>query len=644
MSNPRTKSSKSNKQQAPQRHALLWSIAIVLIALAGIIWYSNTLDSPFFFDDDTSIVSNDAIKEDGGLVQVWESDRRRVVPYMTFAANYAINGLRERGYHVVNIAIHIASGCAVFWLVWLLLGSPAMRNHPLVNWTGKGKINARFWFALFAGLLFVSHPVQTQAVTYIVQRMASLAALFSLLAMASYAVFASRRAAGIVDGKSWLAYAASWVAVVLGMFTKENTFIVPLAILLMDFLLYSRTKEERVKALVSLLPMLATLAIIPLMLISKSTDSGVHGSVVAEVGSKIPTLHYLFTQFNVVATYLRLLFVPVGQNLDYQYPIATSLFSGTTLPSLLVLLALGGYGLWLWKRHPLASFGILFFFLALSVESSVLSLPDVIFEHRLYLPILGFLLAAGSGLFFLGSLAAKRGISTAVVPLSIIAIVCAAGIATYQRNAVWSTVESLWGDVIQKSPDKSRGYVNIGDYYFKRQSHNKALPYFRKAVQLDSNSIAGNTNLGCVLWAQGNLDEAERYVRRAMYLQPKSPQPYSILGSIYFNRGNLDSAEILFRQSIRARPRFVDAHANLGAVYMQRRQFDSAVVEFRQALEIIPGHPQANHNIAMSYFNMGRYAESMKYASYARQLGAPVPQAMEDKLRSMVQGNTPVFR
>lgn len=634
MSNPRTKSAKPNKQQAPQRPSRLWIVAIVAIILCGIVWYSNTLDSPFFFDDDTSIVSNDAIKENGGLAEIWKSDKRRTVPYLTFAANYAAHGLKERGYHVVNLGIHIAAGCAVFWLAWLLLGSPAMKNHPLVYGIGRGKVNARFLFALFVALLFVSHPVQTQAVTYIVQRMASLAALFSLLGMACYAAFAEQRAAGAVNSRGWAFFAAGILSIVLGMFTKENTFIVPLAIVLMDMLLYSRTGDERRKAVVHLLPFLATLAIIPLMIVSASSAAGgVKASMNAEVGSKIPTLHYLFTQFNVITTYIRLLFLPIGQNLDYQYPISTSLLSGATPFALAFLLALGGYGIWLWKRHPLASFGILFFFLALSVESSVLSLPDVIFEHRLYLPMFGFLLALGSGLFYVASFGAKRSIGSAVLPATLAAIVFVAGIATYQRNEVWSTVESLWGDVIQKSPGKARGYVNIGDFFYKRQRNDLALPYFRKAVQVDSNSSSGYNNLSCVLWAQGQLDEAEIYARRAIYLKPDVYQAYSILGSVHFNRGKLDSAEALFRKAIELRPTFVDAHANLGAVYMRRQQLDSAVVQFNKALDIAPNHPQANHNIAISYFNMGRYSDAARYANRSRQLGAPVPLEMEKRLR-----------
>lgn len=642
MSKTQVKSRKIGKQASstarkPVTPALLWLIAMALMCIVGYIQYAHVVDAPFFFDDDTSIVSNDDIKGDNRLAKIWASDKRRFVPYLTFAWNYSVNGLEESGYRTVNIGVHLAAGCTVFWLVWLLLGSPAMRAHPLLQ-GGRGKLHVRFWFALFAGLLFISHPVQTQAVTYIVQRMASLAALFSLLSMALYAVFAQRRASGAIGLQGWLAYVGALVSVVLGMYSKENTFIVPLAIMLMDMLLYSSTKDQRIKAAITAIPLLCTLAIIPATLFLSAASAGVQSPVAAEIGSKIPVQHYLLTQFNVIVTYLRLLVLPTGQNLDYDYPIATSLLSGTTLPSLALLLALVGLAVWLWKRQPLASFGILFFFLALSLESSVISLPDVIFEHRLYLPILGFILAAGSGLLYLASLAERKGVSSSVVPLVFSVIVVAMSVASYERNTVWASVESLWGDVIQKSPGKARGYVNLGDYYFKSRSYDRSMGYFRKAVALDSNSIGGNTNLGCVLWMKGQLDESERYIRRALYLQPKAPQPYSILGSIYFNRGNIDSAEVLFRRSIALRSEFVDGHANLGAVFMRRQQFDSAAAQFQFVIERMPNHPQANHNLALSYFNVQRYDDALIYARRAQALGLPVAPQLQEEIVRRAQG------
>lgn len=604
--------------------------AVLLIAVLGVVWYSNTLHSPFFFDDDTSIVSNDDIRENGGVAAIWQSDPRRILPYLSFAANYAAHGLEVEGYHIVNIAVHIATGCAVFWFVWLLTGSPAMQGNLLAE-RGKGVLtDRRFLFALFVALMFVSHPVQTQAVTYIVQRMASMAALFSVLALAFYAVYAQKRVRRAAGGT--VPYALALLFTVCAMLTKENTFVLPFALLLLDVMFYSSTWAERKPALVRFIPFALTLLIIPMLTFEWGESGSVGYAGNAEVGSKIPALHYLFTQFNVIVTYIRLLFLPVGQNLDYQYPVSTTLLDVPTLLSLLFLLALSGLGVWLWNRQRIASFGIFFFFLTLAVESSVLSLPDVIFEHRLYLPALGFLLAAGAGLF---ALVAQPGRKTApvVLPLLMAVLVVAAGIATYQRNEVWSSVESLWGDVLQKSPGKARAYNNLGDFYYKRRQFDQARPLFEKAVQIDSNSAAACNNLGCLLWYEGRLEESEYYVRRAIATKKRFYQAYNILGSIYFNRGKLDTAEIFFRQSLEHRPGFVDARVNLGAVYMQRRQLDSAIAEYTQVLREVPNHPQANYNLALIYFDKQQYDLSVRYANRAQALGLPPNPSFAERLK-----------
>lgn len=630
-----TRNQKTSKQQPARKKTssvrTLGLIASVLIALLGIVWYANTTQFPFYFDDDTSIVSNEAIKGNAVVSAIWESDPRRIIPYLTFAANYAAHGLDVEGYHMVNIAIHIATGCAVFWFVWLLTGAPAMRGNLLAE-RGRGILtDTRFLFALFVALMFVSHPVQTQAVTYIVQRMASLAALFSVLALGCYAVFAQKRAENKTGGT--LPYALALMFTVCAMLTKENTFVLPLILLLLDYMFYSLTGAERKKALTRFIPFALTLLIIPLLTFQWGNSGTVGYTENAEIGSKIPALHYLFTQFNVIVTYIRLLFLPIHQNLDYHYPVATTLFGVSTLFSLLFLLALLGFAGWLWNRQRLASFGIFFFFLSLAVESSILSLPDVIFEHRLYLPIVGFLLAAGTGLFWLVSRLSRSSVPSPLLPVALAGFVLAAGIATYQRNEVWSNVESLWGDVIQKSPGKARPYNNLGDFYYKTRQFDKALPLFEKAVQIEPNSAAACNNLGCLLWYKGQLDEAEMYVRRAITSKRRFYQAYNILGSIYFNRGQIDSAEYFFRQSLEDKPDFVDAMVNLGAVYMQHRELDRAVTEYRKVLTDVPNHPQANYNLALIYFDQQKYALAVQHADKAKALGLALAPSFAERLQ-----------
>jgi hypothetical protein len=260
--------------------------------------------------------------------------------------------------------------------------------------------------SLASGLIFVAHPIQTQAVTYIVQRFTSLATLFYLL---SLVLFIKARLYNLEEKRFYAPshlgyYVGSLLAAFLAMKTKEMTITLPAIILLYEFCFFSPSLKELTKKLPYLTPLLLTFFIIPFSSYGL-TLFGISGGTfigIAEVGdiigaatqetTAISRTDYLFTQFNVIVTYIRLLFFPVNQNLDYDYPISHTLFEFPTLFSLLFLISIVIFGVWMFKKSRLISFGIFWFFITLSVESSIIPIRDVIFEHRVYLPSVGFVI------------------------------------------------------------------------------------------------------------------------------------------------------------------------------------------------------------------------------------------------------------
>jgi len=383
----------STEQQVSSKHIILSLLAIIIL---GTIIYSNTFDASWHFDDHTAIVENYGLRN---LRTTFLGIRAsRWIGFTSFALNYHFGKLDVFGYHLVNISIHLISAVLVYFLVLLSFKTPYLKGSKISHYAAS--------LSLASGLLFVAHPIQTQAVTYIVQRFTSLATLFYLL---SLVLFIKARLYNLEEKRfyapSHLAcYCGSLLAAFLAMKTKEITITLPAIILLYEFCFFSTSLRELTKKLPYLTPLLLTFFIIPLSRYGVGLF-GISGGTfigIAEVGDVIGSAtqetvaisrtDYLFTQFNVIVTYIRLLFFPVNQNLDYDYPISHTLFEFSTLFSLLFLISIVIFGVWMFKKSRLLSFGIFWFFITLSVESSIIPIRDVIFEHRVYLPSVGFVI------------------------------------------------------------------------------------------------------------------------------------------------------------------------------------------------------------------------------------------------------------
>jgi hypothetical protein len=387
----------------------VWTLfSLLSIVIVGAIVYSNTLNASWHFDDTVAITENWSLRDlKGCFNSIFAANRS--VGFFTFAVNYHFDKLNVVGYHLVNIAIHILNALLVYSLVILTLKTPVMAKSRLAS-------HARF-LALASGLIFVSHPIQTQAVTYIVQRFASLATLFYLLSLVLFV----RARLSIIQGKNFFSplhlvcYLLSLFSAFLAMHTKEIAFTLPFIICLYEFFFLESSFRSWKKRLLYLLPFILTFAVIPANLgmlgkIEKKPLGDVIGEIREQVQETtlISRKDYLLTQFNVIVTYIRLLFLPVNQNLDYDYPIARSLFQFPTFISFLFLLGILVLAIYLFRIARLASFAIFWFFITLSVESSIIPIRDVIYEHRVYLPSVGFVILMAIFLHEVGESFSRR--------------------------------------------------------------------------------------------------------------------------------------------------------------------------------------------------------------------------------------------
>lgn len=520
--------------------------SIASICFLGVVIYSNTFLCSFHLDDNNSIVPNLAIRNIQDWQAIWDFWPSRFITYFTLAVNYYFQQLDVWGYHFFNLAAHLTCAVLVWYFLLLTFTTPALREKKVSHYSK--------FIALFAGLIFVANPVQTQGVTYIVQRAVSMTTLFYLSSVIFYIKFRLLPEEKTAAGLKICYYGGSLIAAVLAMFTKEMAITLPFAIWFYEFSFFKAQKRINWKHLI---PFFLTLLIIPLTIfLTKSVDI-VQMHRTLEPSPGISAWHYLLTQFRVLVTYIRLAFIPLNQNLDYDYPIIKTLLSLPVLASLLFLTAIFIFALRAFRNYRLISFGIFWFFLTLLPESSIIPIKDVIFEHRLYLPMVGFSIFLASGLYFLFK---ERRIKTMVIAFSL--LVFSYSILTYQRNKVWKDELTLWNDVIRKSPLKARGYNIRGKVYRSQGDFERAIADYNKGIELDPGLAMTYYNRGNAYQGNGEFNRAILDYNKAIELDPNYFDAYNNRGNAYQNKGEFNRAILDYDKAIEINPNFADAYNN----------------------------------------------------------------------------------
>lgn len=538
----------------------------------------------------------------------------RPVAYFSFAVNYALHGLDLFGYHLFNMLLHIGCGLLVYRFVEQLLLSPAMSGNEK-NVTISAEENARY-LSLFAALLFVSHPLQTQSVTYIIQRFVPLATFFYLASLVLYIQFRSAPTSAL----RLLTYFFSLTAAVLAMESKEIAFTLPLIVLLVEFMFF---RGEILPRLIRLMPFIVTMAIIPVKLMQLSTPASsekaerISSAINIVNFGGISSSDYLMTQFGVITTYIRLLLLPIGQNLDYDYQLQQSFFKLEVLLPLALLLMIVGIGFYLLnysgenRLYKVIAFGIFWFFITVSVESSIVPIEDLIFEQRAYLPSVGFFistLAVVTVIFqrFSGKSIAQSKIATTMLLLIIVGL----STATIARNMVWQDDVAFWNDVVNKSPEKARAHRWLGGTLLQQSKYVPddknmlegivlmkegseiqilaAIKAFKEAIRLEPKNPVAHRLLAEAQMLQKNYDEALSSLSTAIEMQPKSAIGYAMRGELYETKKDISRARQDYLEAIKIEPSYHVSHLKLADIYAKEGNTQDAIKELELVMRIYP--------------------------------------------------------
>ncbi len=592
----------------PERRCLAFALASLFLLLAVI--YANSITGGWQFDDGPNIVANANVHLQSLSRQTivkalyvntfaTGGDRlTRPLAYLSFAANYYLGGLDVRGYHLFNIVIHYIAAVFLFLTIERTLNLPLLREE-----TG----NRAYPTALLATFFWASSPLQVNAVTYVVQRMTSMAGMFTIMAL--YFYVRGRTA----DRFAVRPYILSAVCAVLSLATKPIAAVLPVSIFLYDLLLIQGVSRENLRR--------AMRIIIP----------AVAAGLIILVGTVVFTALFdysrwtftmkerLLTEPRVMLFYLTLLLYPAGSRLmmDYDIELSHSLFSPwTTLPAMLAVVGIVGCGLWLSRKKPLIAFSILFFFLNHLIEGSFIPL-DIAFDYRNYVPSFFFFLPPALFLIRLLDSAASRRAVRPLLAFGIILLLVAQARIVALRNDVFQDAKVLWADNVSKAPLLSRPHAILGGLLYEAGNYAGAIRETEKALALARYSNVTQpalyrTNLGLAyLSSPGGDDRAVVEFARAIRIQPNLAAARNGMALAMLRRGLLAEAYANSEKAVQYDPGNANYRANLALVLLKSGNPDRAVEVAREALSLKSGFNKPLSVIAEAYRLTGDYGKAI---------------------------------
>ena len=599
-----------------------WTMVGILVVLPSLM-YINCVHNDFVFDDVPLVSQNRGIRSLHSLPLIF-SFKKNVISYRpvrmaSYVLDYFSNkylwshceslagryegydgGLNPFGYHISNLVYHLITVVLVFLVV------NALTSNLLV--------------AFIAALLFSIHPVHTESVAYISGRRDILSTSFYLLGFYSFIRYRA--------SSQWKYSALFLLCYVLALGSKEMAVTLPLLCFCYEVVGCVQTDSTKgpfssfkkifssIKGIVMkyryfylmLLIVAAYFTYYKVWVRSPSQRHSFYGESIY--------VHFL-TVAKIMIHYLKLMFYPINLTADYSYnsfPLARSLFEPSTFTALLIVVFLL-YGLWrLLNTSPLLSFGVLWWFLTLLPVCQIFPHHELLAEHYLYLPSVGF--------FLCGALIITKEIEAAkwrtITCISLCVVVALFSVRTAYRNLDWRDGITLWEKTIMRVPHCVRAQNNLGVWYYTQRRYQEAVERHQFALKLNPRCADSYNNLGNAYLAVGLFKEAEDHYKNALQIDPSYEEAYNNLGMLYIKEGKYEDARDNFLEALRLNRRFANPHHGLGVLLLEysNRNNNSklikyAVKEFQKAIRLNPYFAEAHSNLGSLYSSQGKLQEAM---------------------------------
>ena len=558
-------------------HSCKCLFAFFLLFVSLVIIYSNSFNGTWVFDDNPNIVDNENIQMKklswDNIVQSFqgrsnqEDSISRPLAYLSFAINFYLDGKQVFGYHLINFLVHFLAAIFLYLFILNILKLPLLRDSY------QDKAHS---IALLASFIWAIHPIQVTAVTYIVQRMTSMAALFYILSMYFYLKGRMEK-----DRKNQiLFFLGCGIAAVCAFASKENAAMLPVSIFVFDLLLIQGvSKRNLIKNL--------KIAIVPFLLVLFLGWSYTDLTSILSGYENRPfdCSERLLTESRVFIFYISLLVYPIYSRLTLlqDIQISESLFSPwTTLPSVFLLAGVVALGIYLARKRPLIAFCIFFFLINHVIEGSIISL-ELIFEHRNYLPSMFFFLPLAIGILWaLEHYSYQKPIQILMI-IVLVFILSGMGRTVQKRNNIYKDPFLLYAATARKSPELSRPHMNLGVFLLQKGYPERALQSFKKAKSLDrylnqSNKVKTFNNLGRhYLRHKEKPQKAKQLFEKGLKLNPKHKPGYINLIQALIRAGQTDKAHAVTQKASKFWPENYQLQYLQSLILLRKERYDNCL-------------------------------------------------------------------
>lgn len=553
-----------------------------ILAVVSAIVFCNTLDNTFVYDDSVTIVNNTLIKNWKNFHTLFSFNyfilsgelSYRPVVTLTYFIDYSLWGTNPAGFHLTNVLLQIINTLVIYVFLKQV-------THAKIT-------------AFISSLLFTVHPILTETVNSISYREDLLATLFFLIA---FILFLKSDDSSSHKGKFPLYYTGSLVSYLLSLFSKEMAVTFP--VLLVLFHIFYSSADNTLRAIIK-------------------RAKGIY------IGYFLITGFYLFTQFalfrgvyvrlnpvqgnlsvmpGVLASYIKLLFLPCGLNADYVVPSATAGITSLIIPVLLLITVLILI-IRLCKNNKHACFFISWFFVTLLPVSNIIPLGNIMAERYLYIPILGFF-------GFIGVLIRNQTSKKNLTLACLASVLLLLGIMSIYRNGIWRNEFALWLSTSHREPRSARAHHNLGVVYSTQGFYDHAEVEYKKTLEINPRDGEAHYNLGNAYKRKGMTEDAVKEYKEAIRYNPFYADAYNNLGSIYKDKLLVDLAIAHYKKAIQCNPFNPNYYNNLGLIYHEKKLYQEAVIEYQKALKIDAQMSSSHNYLGNSYKELGNFKDAV---------------------------------